>query len=71
MSAADMSAGGSSQHYMAPTIPTKPMLNISTTNSHAGAMVARTRNGFGLIVYATQAGGCRKIIDVVTSWNEL
>jgi hypothetical protein len=56
---------------MAPTIPTKPMLNISTTNSHAGAMVARTRNGFGLIVYATQAGGCRKIIDVVTSWNEL
>jgi hypothetical protein len=32
-------------------------------------MVAR--NGFGLIVYATQAGECVNIIGVVTSWIEL
>ena len=39
------------------------MLLTSTTNLPAGVMVAR--NGFGLIVYATQALGCVKIIGIV------
>jgi hypothetical protein len=41
------------------------MLHTSTTNSHAGAMVAG--NGFGLIVDETQTGGCEKIMDIGTS----
>ncbi|KAL3794024.1 hypothetical protein HJC23_008912 [Cyclotella cryptica] len=45
------------------------MLLTKTINSRVRAMVAR--NGFKLIVYATQAGGCAIPIGAVTSRKEL